>query len=87
MEIYADSGFALARLAELKAARAEAEAHLRERDSAGSDGSIAAASEVKAQRKVAAESANFVAAQKVVWNGTILQAEGAAAGTTVDIRV
>ena len=83
MEITGDTGMALARLAELRAQRAAAEARLRERDA----GPAGASSEVQAQRKAAAESDMFVSAQKLVWTGGILKAEGATAGTTVDIRV
>ena len=83
MEIFTDSAFAVARLAELRLARAEAEARRRQSERSAA---IAAANEVRAQAKVEAESAMFVAAQKPVWSGSILKAEGAAAGTTVDLR-
>lgn len=87
MDIHNDASFAYLRIAALRPVQADANARQAQRETAGSDGSIAADTEVKIQRKAAADSAMFVAAQKVVWNGTIKQAEGAAAGTTVDIRV
>ena len=51
------------------------------------DGSRGTASEVAAQRKAAADVSAFVAAQKILVTNGILAAEGAVAGTTVDIRV
>lgn len=51
------------------------------------DGSRGTASEIAAQRKTAADVAAFVAAQKVLLANGILAAEGAVAGTAVDIRV
>ena len=51
------------------------------------DGSLGASSEVRAQRKAAADASTFVAAQDVRIANGILAAEGAVAGTSVDIRV
>lgn len=51
------------------------------------DGSRGTASEIATQRKTAADVAAFVAAQKVLLANGILAAEGAVAGTAVDIRV
>ncbi|BCW87178.1 hypothetical protein sos41_03050 [Alphaproteobacteria bacterium SO-S41] len=53
----------------------------------GVDGSSGASSEVNAQRKAAADASAFVAAQKTNVANGILAAEGAVAGTSVDIRV
>jgi hypothetical protein len=83
MEIFTDPVFATARLAALRQARAETEARRRQDERTTA---LAAANEVRAQAKVQAESALFVAAQRPIWTGCILKAEGAAAGTTVDIR-
>ncbi len=51
------------------------------------DGSIGQSSEVKAQRKAAADASTFVAAQNVQLSNGILGVEGAVAGTAVDVRV
>lgn len=83
MEIFTGSAFAATRLADLRTVRAEAESRRRQNERSTA---LAAANEVQARAKVEAESAMFVAAQKIVWTGAVLKAEGAAAGTTVDIR-
>jgi len=50
-------------------------------------GSVGQSTEVKQQRKAAADASTFVAAQGVQLTNGILGVEGAVAGTSVDVRV
>ncbi len=82
MEIYAANGLAILRWMPPPSVTAFAGER-----AAALDGSIGQSSEVKAQRKAAAEASTFVAAQNVQLTHGVLSVEGAAAGTAVDVRV
>lgn len=87
MEIYADNGLAQARIAALSAVRAAADTQQRQDDRAAEAQIVTPPSEAGAQAKAESEAANFLAAQKIVQDGTLIRAEGAATGSVVDIRV
>ena len=80
MEIYAANGLAIPRWQPSPSVTAFA-------GERAADGSIGQSSEVKAQRKAAADASSFVAAQNVQVTNGILNVEGAAAGTAIDVRV
>ena len=87
MDALAGPASLMARYADLAAASARAAERRRLKEADAMAGAAAQSNEVRLQRKAAAEAAAFVAAQKVVFVNGIVAAEGAAAGTTVDVRV
>lgn len=82
MQIFAPNGLWLPRWQ----ASPSVTAHAGER-TATLDGSIGQSSEVKAQRRAAADASAFVAAQDVRLTNGIIGVEGAVAGTSIDVRV
>lgn len=82
MEIFAANGLAILRWQPSPSVTAFAGER-----AAALDGSTGQSSEVKAQRKAAADAGTFVAAQNVQLTQGVLSVEGAAAGTALDVRV
>lgn len=82
MEIFAANGLAIPRYMPSPSVTAFAGERV-----ASLDGSSGQSTEMKAQRKAAADASTFVAAQNVQLVNGILGVEGAVAGTAIDVRV
>jgi len=82
MEIFAPNGLAIPRYVSSPSVTAFAGERV-----ASLSGSVGQSTEVKQQRKAAADASTFVAAQGVQLTNGILGVEGAVAGTSVDVRV
>lgn len=87
MQIGTDDPYRGWRIAEVRAAMEPIIRREREQAYAAAGGSAGEAQEVRLQRKAAAESSTFVAAQRPIIANGILGVEGASPGTVVDIRV
>ncbi len=82
MEIFAPNGLAIPRYIPSPSVTAFAGERV-----AALSGSIGQSSEVKQQQRAAADASAFVAAQNVQLTNGILGVEGAAAGSSIDVRV
>ena len=87
MDVLADPASLTARYADLATANARLAERRRAEEDDATAGAAAQSAEVRLQRKAAADATTYLDAQKVVFVNGIVAAEGAAAGTTVDIRV